>query len=69
MNNYLIWSHEHGGWWGPAERGYYKEISRAGVYSRQLAMKICQAANAYLPTGSPPNEIPVLQIDATECIK
>ena len=28
---YLIWSHEHSGWWGPGERGYCPAFPEAGV--------------------------------------
>lgn len=31
---YLIWSHEHGLWWGPNERGYVESVRAAGRYSR-----------------------------------
>ncbi len=42
---YLIWSFEHGGWWGPARIGYYKNRADAGIYDREDAMAICKRAN------------------------
>ena len=41
---YLIWSHEHGGWWGPGRSGYVRSISAAGRYSRDEALRICAEA-------------------------
>ena len=41
---YLIWSHEHGRWWGPARRGYVRKVSQAGRYSRVEALNICAKA-------------------------
>jgi hypothetical protein len=44
-DDYLIWSIEHDGWWGPGESGYVKRVSEAGRYSRDRALAIC--ANAW----------------------
>ena len=41
---YLIWSHEHGAWWGPGRNGYVLQLCQAGRYSRQAAMEICTRA-------------------------
>jgi hypothetical protein len=41
---YLIWSHEHGAWWGPGRSGYVRSISKAGRYSREEALRICAEA-------------------------
>lgn len=41
---YLIWSHEHGKWWGPGGHGYSASIGRAGRYTRQAAIAICLKA-------------------------
>jgi hypothetical protein len=41
---YLIWSHEHGAWWGPGGSGYVTRIGQAGRYSRTEAMRICTRA-------------------------
>jgi hypothetical protein len=38
---YLVWSHEHGGWWGPGRNGYVQKVSDAGRYSRAQALEIC----------------------------
>jgi|HubBroStandDraft_6_1064221.scaffolds.fasta_scaffold00529_3 hypothetical protein len=45
---YLIWSNEHDGWWGPGERGYTRTLDKAGLYSREDAIRICKHA---LPTS------------------
>lgn len=41
---YLIWSHEHGRWWGPFGRGYVQKTAEAGRYSREQALKCCVSA-------------------------
>lgn len=41
---YLIWSHEHTAWWGPAARGYSRKISEAGRYTHSQALAICTEA-------------------------
>jgi len=56
-DRYLIWSHEHSGWWGPAECGYITNISRAGVYTRERACQIVH--NALAGSREVPNELPV----------
>lgn len=38
---YLIWSHEHGAWWGPGGNGYVRRLSKAGRYSQAEALRIC----------------------------
>lgn len=62
---HLIWSNEHGGWWGPGRRGYVRIIARAGRYSPDVAKQICTDANLYLPAGHEPNEVAVV---APECV-
>lgn len=41
---YLIWSNEHGGWWGPNRHGYTRKLREAGRYDRAVAMEICREA-------------------------
>lgn len=41
---YLIWSHEHGLWWGPGGNGYVRSMSKAGQYTREAALLICMKA-------------------------
>jgi len=41
---YLIWSHEHSAWWGPGEHGYTPELTEAGRYTREDALRICRKA-------------------------
>ncbi len=38
----LIWSPEHGAWWGPKNCGYFDDIVRAGLYTRSMAERICR---------------------------
>jgi hypothetical protein len=38
---YLIWSNEHGLWWGRGSCGYVQSFADAGRYSRVEALKIC----------------------------
>jgi hypothetical protein len=38
---YLIWSHEHGAWWGPGRCGYVRSLAAAGRYSHAEALDIC----------------------------
>lgn len=67
---YLIWSNEHGLWWGPGYCGYTPVISRAGRYRLTEATIICTNANAYLAATAEPNEVMVLApeelLDAAE---
>lgn len=37
---YLVWSNQHKAWWRPDSRGYTMNVSLAGRYSREEAMKI-----------------------------
>jgi hypothetical protein len=41
---YLVWSHEHGRWWGPGRSGYTRRLSEAGRYTRAEAVAICAKA-------------------------
>jgi hypothetical protein len=43
--NYLIWSIEHGAWWGPNRRGYTQDVRTAGRYSYEVAVDIVEDAN------------------------
>lgn len=43
-DDYLIWSHEHGAWWGPHRCGYVPRVSEAGRYSHAEALDICARA-------------------------
>jgi hypothetical protein len=43
-DEYLIWSHEHGRWWGPGGRGYVRQLSQAGRFSRDNALTHCAHA-------------------------
>jgi hypothetical protein len=45
---WVIWSEEHGAWWGPGEHGYTRSLRSAGRYSKEDAKEIAFDANAYL---------------------
>lgn len=61
---YLIWSHEHGRWWGPDGCGYERSLRKAGRYSRDEALAICIRAipgDAHRLGALP--ELPVCEAD------
>jgi hypothetical protein len=67
---YLIWSAEHGAWWGPVDAGYVQRISDAGRYSHAAALLICIKA---MPgdarrMGALP-ELPVALVDVEHMIE
>jgi hypothetical protein len=45
MKNYVIWSEEHGAWWGHRSLGYTRSLVGAGRYSEALARDIVRNAN------------------------
>ena len=45
MRHFLIWSEEHGAWWGADHRGYTRSMCQAGLYTRKEARTICHGAN------------------------
>ena len=47
IQHWLIWSKEHQGWWRSAECGYSADVSEAGCYSAEDALRICEKANRY----------------------
>ena len=48
---YVIWSEEHGAWWGPGKMGYTRSFRGAGRYSRLEAEQIALGANKHPPKG------------------
>ena len=42
--DYLVWSNEHGAWWGPGRHGYRKRLSEAGRYTQAEALEISAQA-------------------------
>lgn len=58
---YVIWSNEHGAFWGHRRLGYVKSIDDAGRYSLAEANAIADNANEYSPVT---NEVVLL---APEC--
>lgn len=65
MKDWLVWSHEHGAYWGPNHRGYPIDINLAGRYSLEEAVEICRSARSGRPDERPP-ELPV---PSPECIE
>ena len=69
-DNYLIWSVEHNGWWGPGRCGYFRELSKAGRYSHAEALAICIRSIPGTSTrlGALP-ELPVLEADVLAMVE
>jgi len=65
MSDYLIWSNEHGAWWGPARTGYVQRIENAGHYTYDQALEICTEAMPGRRHDEPLREIPVRLVDLT----
>lgn len=62
---YLIWSHEHTGWWRPDRMGYTKNFGQAGQYTREQAIEVCRRAVPGMREGVF-NELPVKLSDLLE---
>lgn len=58
---WIIWSHEHQGWWAPNERGYVTSRKAAGRYTYAKALEIVEGANRMLKDA--PNEAMVKLTD------
>ena len=65
-NEYLIWSHEHSRWWAPGGRGYVRELSRAGRFTRDRAIAICGNAGGTAAGMKQFSEVPVRDEDIRE---
>jgi len=63
---YLIWSHEHGAWWGPDRCGYVASIGQAGRYTEDEAVDIC--TNAIPGTSRQLGALPELPVLETHVI-
>lgn len=48
---WVVWSEEHGAWWGPGWHGYVTSLAGAGRYDKEEAIDIMDRANRYLPEG------------------
>ena len=68
-DQYMIWSVEHGAWWGSGGCGYTQHMSQAGHYTRQKAIDICTRAIPGTSTdlGALP-ELPIRCADLTEMV-
>jgi hypothetical protein len=57
---YLIWSHQHGKWWGPAWRGYTSSHRDAGRYSKEEAQEIiAKSRYGWRPEQPVPPEVAI----------
>jgi hypothetical protein len=58
---FVIWSEEHGAWWGADETNlnYTRSLVRARRYSQVEAYRIADDANRFLPEGEPLREVPI----------
>jgi ribosomal protein S27AE len=63
---WLVWSFEHGAWWGPGKCGYTRSLNKAGRYTRLEALEICDEANRY---SKEVNEAMVHQSELREAAK
>ena len=45
---YNIWSNEHKAWWNPGKKGYTEHRRRAGEYTLEEAVDICNRANHHI---------------------
>lgn len=55
---WLVWSNEHGAWWGPNRAGYYIHLGLAGRYTFAEAPDICEHARSHGPTVRPERMVP-----------
>jgi hypothetical protein len=53
MPQYVIWSEEHGAWWGREETNfnYTRSLEKARRFSKEQADEIVHDANAFLEVG------------------
>lgn len=51
---WLVWSHEHGGWWKTGGWGYTDSIAFAGRFTEERAREICTNAAYGWADGLPP---------------
>jgi excisionase family DNA binding protein len=59
---WLIWSNEHDAWWGPDERGYYRDVHRAGCYAEAHARRIARVRGWRDDRTPPEVAIPCLSL-------
>lgn len=64
VNAYVIWSNEHGAWWGPKRAGYVARLTDAGKYARDEALTLCTDARGGREYNRIPSELPILLADA-----
>jgi len=59
--NFVIWSEEHGAWWGSDETNfnYTRSLVKARRYPQVEAYRIADDANRFLPESEPLREVPI----------
>lgn len=67
MPKFLIWSNEHGAWWGPDRCGYVRSLGKAGRYSESEALGIC--ANAIPGTSRILGLLPELPVAESHVVE
>ena len=53
QDGWLIWSHEHKGWWKQSEYGYTDDWREAGLFSLTHAIDLCTQASYGERNGIP----------------
>lgn len=67
-SQYVIWSNEHRAWWRPAGMGYAAQLEKAGIYTREQALKIVADSSAGWRLGGNPTEFAIPIRDAEEYV-
>jgi hypothetical protein len=65
---YLIWSHDHGGWWLRGRSGYTRDPRKAGRYGYEEALAICIRSVPDAPRYGALTEFLVAEIDILKII-
>lgn len=52
MQDWLVWSVEHGAWWRGNRNGYASRVTEAGRFSFEQASEICRDANMFFQRHS-----------------
>ena len=67
---YVIWSNQHRLWWAPNWCGYTPDLSKAGRYPREEALRISHdMRDGWRNIDKVPNEVPVRVADLPEAFR
>lgn len=64
---YLVWSNEHGAWWGHNQCGYNAHVKDAGRYSLEEAIRCCDR-RSWGGNWRVPPELPI-HVDAANALE